>query len=502
MGVESLFRELWSGVSSASPSRLPDRFVPHSKAPSAMSSAASTSDSDSEVDAIPFAKPSTEAPDMSQHSDPSVNTDRLPDDHPIYLLEEARKFYRGRQPPFVLHKRSEFSKHCVVPTKDGLRPKVPTKVQIIAKSWDDKLIFWTVDLNHKRYIVKAFPGGKGQSGAKYLHWAGAGQDFQEPPLALSEFSSTNLPPKSKAPFKAALYTSSEDEDEAASDQSRKRRRHTVSEHPSFDENEHENETIPARTKRLRVEGSSNPLESAVALQPIDNYAEPGSPSHETSDKNARKAGKQPKRHSELPLRTSHHRARSQESRKRRRRTEISSREISQLYSVPPPSLRPSGTQRPARSTLDPQVKATSDVVPFTQQNTSSAGLFAKLFASQSAPQLPTKSAALSEHKVSRTTFIVRITPSSEYQPLKLSECTDLSTFFTKVLGAWALAEEDVGKVTVTFNWMDENDKLRTMFMNPNQEACWTHLIEEIEDAPCWDEEKGKCFLDIEIVLRE
>ena len=74
--------------------------------------------------------------DDRERSDPSVNADALPDDHPIHLLAEAQTVYsNGRQPPFVLNKRSEVIKSVVIPTRNGLRPKdeKATKVNIVAK---------------------------------------------------------------------------------------------------------------------------------------------------------------------------------------------------------------------------------------------------------------------------------------------------------------------------------------------------------------------------------
>ena len=77
-------------------------------------------------------------PDDPEGSDPSVNVDALPKDHPIYLLAEARRFYGNNQkPPFLLHRRPEVErrKDVVIPTKHGLRPKrEKTKLgQIVAK---------------------------------------------------------------------------------------------------------------------------------------------------------------------------------------------------------------------------------------------------------------------------------------------------------------------------------------------------------------------------------
>lgn len=115
------------------------------------------------------------------------------------------------------------------------------------------------------------------------------------------------------------------------------------------------------------------------------------------------------------------------------------------------------------------------------------------------------STVLPPQKQSRTTLIVRVSPSREYVPMKLSECMTSQAFYTKVLGAWGLARENVAKVTVTFTWMDPSDIMRTMGMNSHVEGCFAHLIEQVDEAPIWAEApegRGKCLLDVSITLRE
>lgn len=104
-------------------------------------------------------------------------------------------------------------------------------------------------------------------------------------------------------------------------------------------------------------------------------------------------------------------------------------------------------------------------------------------------------------KQKRTTLIVRVAPSAEYQPLKLSECATMAIVYAKCTGMWGIAEKDVAKLTVTFTWMNASDRMRTMVINAHQEAGFAHLIEQVEDAPCWEDQKGRCFLDVDIVLK-
>ena len=111
---------------------------------------------------------------------------------------------------------------------------------------------------------------------------------------------------------------------------------------------------------------------------------------------------------------------------------------------------------------------------------------------------------LPRQKQTRTTLIVRLAPSPEYLPIKLSECMTSQAFYAKVLGGWQIGQDSVAKMTVTFTWMDREDKMRTMAMSSLVDGCFAHLIEQVDEAPTWTEApegKGKCVLDVEIVLK-
>lgn len=92
--------------------------------------------------------------------------------------------------------------------------------------------------------------------------------------------------------------------------------------------------------------------------------------------------------------------------------------------------------------------------------------------------------ALPHQKHTRTTLFIRLAPSPQYLPLKLSECTTSRAFHTQVLGAWTVREESVATITVTFSWMNPEDTTRTMAMNRGMEGCFAHLVERVEEAPC------------------
>ncbi len=115
------------------------------------------------------------------------------------------------------------------------------------------------------------------------------------------------------------------------------------------------------------------------------------------------------------------------------------------------------------------------------------------------------SVVLPRRKQANTKLIVRVAPSLDYLPLKLSECMTPDAFYAKVFGAWDISRESVAQMTVTFTWMESNDPMRTMVMNSQVEGCFDHLVEQVDEASVWveaPEGRGKCVLDVEIVLKE
>ena len=181
--------------------------------------------------------------------------------------------------------------------------------------------------------------------------------------------------------------------------------------------------------------------------------------------------------------------------------------------APPPPRQPN--RRTSRAQVPaPQLHSTLTTVQ--PPASTSTGLFSNLFnqdppsplsqsSQPSAPNhatpTPTSEPLAGDHvKLNRTTLIVRVAPLTEYTPLKLSECSSMSTFFSKTIAVWNLTEEDVAKIKIMFKWKPIDDPMRVMVMKPNQ-ACFAHMLDEIEDAPVWSDEKGKCLLDVEIVMK-
>ena len=466
-------------------------------------------------------------------------------------------------------------------------------------------MFWTLDLNVTRYIVKPF-NGRAQGGMRYLYWDGPENDFNEKPLALSFISnsqqSATAPKKRKStildrsPFVPVNGKQSSPTDESESSDS-----------SDSSESEAENE-------KKHIYNVTQPLTDVRFLNPL-HYTYIHCRDRHTDETNV---FQQPSAFQDAPA--------------KRRKLEVSSREVDQLYHVTPPASRRSDVRAepadPVHSTPKTLVndreerrkqRAVAQIEkrvarPFSQvftpwggevedvsrntlqiilkvislmhdnspqriaqtlnralnggdgrrepaggkkptrpyfkglvaslQNTNATtadvgGLETPLSSSRSDNQQPNSRSlqrpaddvnaqrlrpdpqpvpssdrdrhhldrtTLSLEKQARTTLFVRVSPSPEFLPLKLSERLTSENFYAKVLAAWKMEKESVAKVTVTFPWMDPKDTMRTMVINDHVEGCFAHLIEQVDEAPGWTEAattgKGKCFLDVNIVEKE
>ena len=464
-------------------------------------------------------------------------------------------------------------------------------------------MFWTLDLNGTRYIVKPHNGGA-QGGMRYLYWVGPDNDFEPKPLALSFIS----PPRPSA-------TTSRKGESTLLDRSPfvpvNGKRSSPFDDESYSSDSSDSSESEVEKEKGHAFDVTQPLTHVSSINPL-LYINAHGRGHHTDQTNVFQRPSV-----------------SQDGPAKKRKLEVSSREMDQLYRVSPPVSRRSDvraepadpdTLTPKTSVNDREERRKQRAVaqiekkvdrPFPQiftpwggevedvsrntlqiilkvislmhdnspskiaqtlnkalnggdgrretaggkkptrpyfkglvaslQNTNATtadagGLETPLSSSRSDNQQPDLRSlqrpdnvsaqrvrpdpqpvrsdrdrhqldrmTLSSEKEARTTLIVRVSPSLEFLPLKLSECLTPQAFYSKVLGAWEIPRESVAKVTVTFTWMDLNDTMRTMVMNSQVEACIAHLIEQVDEAPSWagaPAGKGKCLLDVNIVLKE
>ena len=456
-------------------------------------------------------------------------------------------------------------------------------------------MFWTLDLNGHRYIVKAFNGGA-QGGMRYRYWAGPEKGFAQKPLAISSINTSQSGAASFTEDQSQSYrsqfvlpnrkrtisthdsespVSSSTTDSSYNQRSVKRRKTEVDR--EFEQLE--GGTPPAQ-RRSDIQaplddhqsGSLQPTKSASneeerrkqeiikriekavdrtfdqiftpwadkdqrvgrkTLKAIENVidivVDDWSPQHISRELNKELNGGDGKRQpagGNKPIKACFDKLATKVATKLRREKQLEREKpertnVSSVNGSPPRELwspldddnhvlDPRGTQHveaegPTSSRPDPQsVPPEGDRRQLDEDvGSDSVPLMSLSRRKQDSDILPLIS--LSRGKQTRTTLMVRVAPSSEYMPLKLNECMTTDDFYTKVLGVWEIGRERVAKMTVTFTWMDPSDKMRTMAMNSHVEGCLAHLLEEVDEAPTWakaPEGKGKCVLDVDIVLKE
>ena len=463
-------------------------------------------------------------------------------------------------------------------------------------------MFWTLDLNGTRYIVKPF-NGRAQGGMRYLYWDGPDNNFEQKPLALSFIT----PPRPNAttprngestlldrsPFvpvngKRSSPTNesdSSDSSESSESEDEKDKRHTYDvTQPSTDvrsfsslpysnalsrDNRTDETNVfqqpsafqDAPAKRRKLEVSNREMDQLYRVTPpaprrSDVRDEPADPAISTpktlvndrEERRKQRAIAQIERRVDRPFPQIFTPWGGEVEDVSRNTLQIILKVISLMHDNSPSKIaqtlnkavnggdgrrEPAGGKKPTR----PYFKGL--VASLQNTNATAAdvgGLETPLSFSRSdnhqtdsrSLQRPNGVSAqslrpdprsvpsdrdphqldrttLSSEKQARTTLIVRVSPSLEFLPLKLSERLTSQTFYPEILSAWKIPTESVAKVTVTFPWMDPDDTMRTMLINDHVEGCFAHLIEQVDEAPSWAEAqagKGKCLLDVNIVLKE
>ncbi|KAF6224513.1 hypothetical protein HO133_011090 [Letharia lupina] len=120
------------------------------------------------------------------------------------------------------------------------------------------------------------------------------------------------------------------------------------------------------------------------------------------------------------------------------------------------------------------------------------------------PEEPTDSPfQLPSHKQSRTTLFIAIPLSTDTVPLKLRSCMTLSSFLTAVLAICAQPGQHnhiISGIRVTFDWKQDKDVDRAILLKQDLPDTFEVLLEIVDGAPCWGEEGGRCGVAVEVVL--
>ena len=400
------------------------------------------------------------------------NVAALPEDHAVEYLDEAKAVYTKSIPPFVITKnKSKKSRRRDVPiVPDGQILTTPTVAEVVYRAWDSLHDYGTVELKGKTFIVRGSPGGS-SGGYQYHLWLGSQAEAVKTRFTKFQPNDANTTPSSLTePFREvreALSSSelpNDDEDEVAQggvgmeegysyDSFRKGFDPTTvrASMPSqFSEQKERPRRIIKPTKRARSSTPPSHLGSRKGKEPAHAtkrvFRGVNQPSPETSGV------------SSPPYETPAH------------TPSITGRHQSSQFSISQPSKsQPETSQRGTHQTQIQEPSSLPTLAPHKQKNA-----------------------------------ILRATRDSNvigFVPLRLSACMTMSTLFGSVVAASGHREdqEPIKCVMATFDWKEESDLYKTIYINRETEGSFEIFLELIDEAPCWNEEGGKCGIAVEVV---
>ena len=444
------------------------------------------------------------------------DTSALPDGTTALHYLEAKMHFRSTRPPFLQKKKVSAlaSTTAILATPSGEFPEKQTKVNIIARNWDNEAGYWTLDLDGKRWIVKNFSGGP-WGGARIIPWLGVERGFSNKALAFaikvpvrpkaSPFnkkankavtSAKGLGLKSTTPAAKDHYTVKQGskpsyhvkpiEGSLADPKSAEAHKILFTHQPGdVSSIKRKSSTTIHNQSKLSL---SDRLRTAWDNVPQPNNGQAWTKATTKSEQESAETRNLEHLHDETSDTSFETSAPSTQP--KRRRVTHESEELDDDYCD---STAPS--QLPKRI-IRKSIKPGRPAVDLPTQSISKP--------SSSNPQLSHVSSSLNPgpvfslptHKINATTVRVRIPPSMDFVPLSLRSCTTIPAFYASVLSAWDVEESNVATVKVNFNWLPAE----TMVMRRSPADVFEWFLRTIDEAPCWDE-GVKCEVGVQLLLR-
>ena len=402
----------------------------------------------------------------------------------------------------------------MIPTANKRMPTHPTLTNIVARSWDRLYLFWTLDLSGKRYIVKLFNGNR----MRYRSWAGPAKGFEKTPLAISPRSpkkprrpkTVEQPSPEAGPakgFEKILSSSSSLIDEIvkslAFPGARKPCHPTTIEQPSPEQDSTLSDDDKLMAMFMHVDLlEENLFSSSSSTDEIakDCEAEPTVTTH-VRDLDGRDEQKNPtggKRHSESEIVFSSDGKPLLDASARRQ-----SDSLPLKHDHPGKRMKTDlSAQRPdlQHGLLQIRHSADTGILNAMGKLGTEGGL--SIGSPIKEVRKGSKSSALStQFEQENTVLMVRLSPSYDYRPVPLSACLTREAFFKEVSKVWKIDERDIDHVTASSRWEGGCEIRTTLTMGRKGKHSLSSFMEHVQDAPGWAEEKLKCKMDVDVILK-
>ena len=385
----------------------------------------------------------------------------LPEDHPVEYLGEAKALYAASKPPFAILKTRKSRRPVLLAMEDGQFVATSTEAEVVYRQWDSNNDYPTLDLGGKRFIVCGNAGGY-PGGYQYHLWLGSKRGRIQKVVAYSgrQTEARNIAPS------LTEHLPEVDEDPGSSS--------------SFDEDE--NQELQAGTTEdqqylyddfrkafdLTAIPSSTPTKFSVPQSMVSSEPSAQKERPRRKSKPTKRARSPPAQFGSRKGKAPTHGS-MRISGRARYASDDSSGLSSPPYDTPAPT--PSIKGRPAPN-------------------------------SEPKPQVPTSLPTLTLYKQTHTTL--RATRDSNvigFVPLRLLSCMTMSTLFSNIIAASGHSEheEPIKCLMAVFDWKDETDVYKTIYIDKGTEGSFEIFLETIDEAPCWKDEGGKCGVAIEVV---
>ena len=390
----------------------------------------------------------------------TANVTPLPEDHPIEYLDEAEALYVKSRPPFVVQQTRLPRRRVLLATEDGRFSATSNEAEVVYRTWDSLDDFPTLDLNGKRFIVMGNAGGP-PGGYQYHLWLGSGVGRVKKVIAYSSPHAN----ATREPYGLNEHLSETEEG-------------SNSWSSSDNAEAHDSEVGTTETPIYRYDNFISAFDLTTTLpQAPANFqiCRPISAFESSAQKEGgRRISKPTKRARSLTPPTHSGSRKSKTLANVAKRTLQIVRTTKDSTDLPTPASTPNTNNHPSQPSETPN----------------------------SHTQTPTSLPTLTLYKQTHTTL--RVTRDSNiigFVPLRLLSCMTMSALFISAVAASGHREQDepIKCLMVVFDWKDENDVYKTMYIDKGTEGSFEIFLEIIDEAPCWKDEGAKCGIAVEIV---
>ena len=406
----------------------------------------------------------------------------LDENTPAEYLDEAKASFASSRPPFVVRKTWRIRKHVFLATQDGKFSPTSPEAELVYRSWNHLDDYMTIDLDGKRFIVSGNSGGPPGT-YQYHLWLGSRIGRVKKVLAYAG-------PQSNTPKASSLVTGhlpETDED-------------LYSGSPSDDEGDQDFQEGATKNQKYPYDKfvGDFDLSAAAPLAPNKFCQTPPMPSSEPSMRQERPRRKpQPTKRARSLSPLTHVGSSKDHTPAKAAKRIVGSRKDNTPAKVAKRTVNPTRLESGVLSEHSDPPYETPAPTPGTTNQPAPAAETHDL-----QPQAPASLPSLTPYKQTHTTL--RVTRDSNligFVPLRLLTCMTMSTLFSSVIAASGHKgdEEPIKCLMVVFDWKDEDDVYKTMYIDKGIEGSFEIFLEIIDEAPGWQDERGKCGIAVEIV---